>query len=424
MLDAVRRFMGRLGRAGASDGDLAHAQSSIAMNGGREQCLALAKDQSLSTKAIVLLAKRKLPDVMLLLAEHSALTAEIADTMVRRGYATGEARAKLVARFGLDGAMPSSSIAAELRVSPSTEGVQDELHSKDLQMTAGLDEADLVVESGASGGPAEPAGIVTEEGVLLSQPGAPEPRLDVDDLIGDEELGGDIDATPVAMSGGQIDDVWVPHASGITDGSESKSESASVEDQIVSTTSDLGDAADLDEDLFCLAEDLVMADALSGEIDALSETAPSRDERAERILAEIFGTDVDGSAFAGLRARLEAGSPVGKLLVSIHRLIDLGYDHDTILLAFDLRNEWVDRYGYQVRETHLSWDTAVQLVEATRGASDVCEVWALLDAIIHRYTRHGGGVSRTLGHYVARVVDDYHSSLMRGGHAPAETIFG
>ena len=423
MLGGMKRLLGRIGSLGgaeANEGDLALAQNRIAMNAGRDRCLALAKDASLTPKTIMLLAKRKLPDVAKLLADHPAVTNEMAETMVSRGYATGTARARLVARFALAADAGPTGADVDMRSVQVLAGTRDEAPTVETAPVGPADvfdsgtalSADDDIVDGKRAGLDEPALACDRDGADVPIGGA--------DLIGDEVFDG-LDA-PAVGAPLPIDDLWVPHATSVDE--QPGLRAGGAHGQAKDAHDDPDGPSDLEDELYRLAGELVTADELHGEIDALVSKVPTRDERVDRILADIFRTDVHGSGFAGLRARLASASPVGKLIVSIQRLLDLGYEHDTILLAFDLRNEWIDRFGYQVKDMHLSWDTAVRMVESSQGATDVREVWGMVDAIVDRYNRFGGGTSRTLGHYVSRVVDDYHTSLVRGGHAPFDSIFG
>jgi hypothetical protein len=420
MLAGMKRLLGRIGSFGtgdANEGDLALVQRRIAMNGGRDRCLALAKDASLTPKTIMLLAKRKLPDVATLLADHPAVTNEMAETMVRRGYATGTARARLVARFALGADAGSTSPDVDVTPVHMLDGPRDETPTVETSRVGLADVSDTGTTRSAEDDTVGGKRLGLDEPALARHRAGADALVEGAYLIGDEVFGG-LDA-PMLGAPLPLDDLWVPHATTVDEGPGFREGFA--KGRFEGAHDDL---SDLEDELYRLADELVKADELHGETDALASTVPTRDERVDRILADIFRTDVHGSGFAGLRARLASASPVGKLIVSIQRLLELGYDHDTILLAFDLRNEWIDRFGYQVKDMYLSWDTAVRLVESSQGATDVREVWAMVDAIVDRYNRFGGGASRTLGHYVARVIDDYHTSLVRGGHAPFDSIFG
>jgi hypothetical protein len=180
--------------------------------------------------------------------------------------------------------------------------------------------------------------------------------------------------------------------------------------------------AGLDDDLYRLLDE-VARDFHDDESFDRSLDAPSTDERVYGVLARMFGTDVHHPAFTTLHARLASGSPIGRLAQSLNRLLEEGHDDVTILTAYELRNEWQGYFG-RSRHAYLSWDTAVRLVEVADVRDDVVGAWGVVEGMLSRFNRGGDGESRTFGHYLARVVDDYHTSMLRGGHMPLDSLLG
>ena len=382
MAGVVQRMLSRLRGGDSLDArERSRRDRRLAMNGTLDQCRALLRDPGLDADTLGILARRGAHDIVEGVVRHPAFTRELGQWLLSRPTTTSAVRALILTQY------------------PDHE-------CQTPEPAAGFGSGGRFVADVPSSSAAPPVPPLT-----LPEPLAP--TTDDGPLFAPEVV-----SPPVSVP------AW-PAPVAREDSTEPRLGPTTALEPPPVTSEDAPSLEDEEYELLVtfverLAED---AERSVRPTSRRGESLQHRDDRVDRLLMELFGLEAAGRTFDRLAFRLSSSTPWGRLRGSLQELMDHGFDPEVIALAFHVRADWIDRFGAGCVKTHMSWRTAARFVTCFDPGTPVDEMQARLEAIIDHWLVRGCDESRTLGHFVARRIDDYATARECGGQVPLEVLY-